>query len=304
MNRYLQLSFVVMIALVFSACDSIEPSSTATAVSPAIATSVSESFGKTADDFLDNLNKGIFTVCKIAEDDPTAVFEFSGSVVSPRPENSGDLDPMFLSDGQCVDFWVPDTPGETGNPDTVTVTELVPDGWTNDGITVYSIDEDGTVTVMEEDGPTHSGPVLRGKSGCMLVYRNSKAPGDGEGCTPGAWKNRLVKIGAWDLTGYATTDLVNDVFVAPAVFDGVTLLEALSLQGGDSFDEKVEILLRAGTAALLNASHPGVDYNITAAQVIAQVNAAIATGDNSAVTDLATVLDDWNNQGCDITSGN
>ncbi|NND72644.1 MAG: hypothetical protein HKN43_13790 [Rhodothermales bacterium] len=303
MNRYLQVSFVVLLAITIAACDSLGPTPTATATLNTN-TSVSDSFGKTADDFIDNLKAGVFTVCKIAEDDPTAVFEFNGSVVSPRAENNGDLDPIFLSDGECVDFWVPATPGATGNPDTVTVTELVPDGWMNDGITVYSLEEgvDDPI-VMEEAGPTHSGPVLRGKTGCLLVYRNSKVPGGGEGCTPGAWKNRLKKIGAWDLTGYATGDLVNDVFNAPVVFDGVTLLEALSLQGGDSFDEKVEILLRAATAALLNAGHPGVDYNLTPAQVITQVNDAIATGNNTAVTDLATQLDDWNNQGCDITNG-
>ncbi len=301
MKNLLQITMVFVLGVTLAACDSISPSTTAT---PLQSTSSDVTFGKTAGDFLDNLRPGIFTVCKIAEDDPTAIFEFTGSVVSPRPENTGDLDPIFLSDGECQDFWEPGPPGATGNPDVVTVTELVPDGWMNDGITVYSLEDGSDVPiVMEEAGPTHSGEVLRGKVGCLLVYRNSVVPGGGEGCTPGAWKNRLVKIGAWAVAGYATDDLVSDVFDVPAVFSNTTLLEALKLKGGDSFDEKVEILLRAGTAALLNAGHPEVDYNLTVSQVITQVNAAIATGDNAAVTDLATVLDDWNNQGCDITNG-
>ena len=302
MKNLLTLSLVIVLGVALGACDSASLDSTAP--SPFKLDLAGQELGKNSDDFLDQLRPGKFTVCKIAEDDTTEVFEFEGSVVSPRPENTGDLDPIFLKHGECIDFWEPGPPGSTGNPDVVTVTELVPDGWVNDGITVYSLDEDSDdPVVFEEEGPTHSGEVLRGKIGCLLVYRNSRVPTGGEGCTPGGWKNRLVRIGAWDATGYATTDLVNDVFDAPAVFDGTTLLEALSLKGGNSFDEKVEILLRAATAALLNASHPGVEYDLTAAQVISQVNAAIATGDNSAVTDLADTLDDWNNQGCDITNG-
>ena len=300
MKNIFTLSLVVVLGVALGACDSGSLDSTTASGSYKLDLSSLE-LGKNSDD---NLRTGVFTVCKIAADDPTAIFEFEGSVASPRTSSTGDLDPIFLKHNECIDYWEPGPAGSTGNPDTVMVTENVPAGWVNDGITVYTYNAltDETV-VSEEDGPTYSGLVQRAKIGTLLIYRNSLVPAGGEGCTPGGWKNRLVRIGAWDATGYATTDMVNDVFDAPAAFDNTTLLDALKGKGGSSFDDKVEILLRAATAALLNASHPGVEYDLTAAQVISQVNAAIATGDNTAVTDLADTLDDWNNQGCDITNG-
>lgn len=301
MKNLLHISLVLVLGLALAACDSASPDATVSQPGIFKLNMSGQELGKNFDD---NLRAGFFTVCKVAEADPTATFEFEGSVASPRTSSTGDLDPIFLKHEECIDYWEPGPAGSTGNPDTVTVTELVPAGWVNDGITAYTYNAltDETV-VVESEGPTYSGLVQRVKIGTLVIFHNSIAPMGGEGCTPGAWKNRLVRIDAWDATAYATSDLVNDVFDAPAVFDGVTLLEALSLKGGNSFDEKVEILLRAATAALLNASHPGVEYDLTPAQVIEQVNAAIATGDNTAVTDLATILDDLNNQGCDITNG-
>jgi hypothetical protein len=48
---------------------------------------------------------------------------------------------------------------------------------------------------------------------------------------------------------------------------------------------------------LLNSSSSTVDYPLTTAQVIAQVNAALATNDRGAILALATTLDGLNNQG-------
>jgi hypothetical protein len=51
---------------------------------------------------------------------------------------------------------------------------------------------------------------------------------------------------------------------------------------------------------LLNSSSSGVDYPLTTAQVIAQVNAALATGDRDTILELATDLDRKNNGGCPL----
>ncbi len=80
--------------------------------------------------------------------------------------------------------------------------------------------------------------------------------------------------------------------------DNVTLLQALSFQGGSSTKEAAQILLRAAVAALLNST--SVDYPLTTAQVIAEVNAALASGDRSTILAEATRLDTFNNLGCPL----
>ncbi len=82
-------------------------------------------------------------------------------------------------------------------------------------------------------------------------------------------------------------------------FDDVTLFAALSFQGGSGPSGAAEILLRAAVAALLNAAHPGVDYPLTTAQIISQVNTALAANRPAMLT-LATTLDTNNNMGCPL----
>lgn len=77
----------------------------------------------------------------------------------------------------------------------------------------------------------------------------------GQGCTPGFWKNHLA---AWP-AGYSPNQLVSTYFDLSSVptncqaFDKntLTLLQALSLQGGKSPCGAIETLLRAAVSALL-----------------------------------------------------
>ena len=82
--------------------------------------------------------------------------------------------------------------------------------------------------------------------------------------------------------------------------DNRTLLQALSFQGGSSNTAAARILLRAAVAALLNSASPDVDYPLTTAQVIAEVNAALASNDRSTMLALASQLDSYNNLGCPL----
>jgi hypothetical protein len=126
------------------------------------------------------------------------------------------------------------------------------------------------------------------------------APGDDEGCTPGYWKNHT---GSWPPTGYTTGQKVKNVFTSAAAYTSLgnsTLLQALDFGGGPGVQGAASILLRAAVAALLNASHPGVDYPQTPAQVIAAVNAALASGDRDTMLALAASLDASNNLGCPL----
>jgi hypothetical protein len=120
-----------------------------------------------------------------------------------------------------------------------------------------------------------------------------------EGCTPGYWKNHPA---SWAATGYSPTQTLESVFDVPNSYglDNVTLLAALSLSGGPTVANAAGILLHHAVAALLNAAHPGVDYPRTAASIISDVNAALATGSRTTIIALKNALDRDNNRGCPI----
>jgi hypothetical protein len=121
-------------------------------------------------------------------------------------------------------------------------------------------------------------------------------PGD-DGCTPGYWKNHLD---SWQ--GYAPSASTGSVFSGASAYGlgSQTLLQSLDGAGGPGTTGAARILLRAGTAALLNASHDGVDYTRSGADVIADVNAALASGDRATILTLASELDADNNLGCPL----
>ena len=117
-------------------------------------------------------------------------------------------------------------------------------------------------------------------------------PPGNEGCTPGFWKTHADNLpGHW--FGFIPTENVENIFDVPDVFglDQVTLLEALSLPGGPGAQGGAQILLRAAVAA---------NYPRTTADVIADVNAALASGDRDTMLDLAEELDVDNNLGCPL----
>jgi hypothetical protein len=117
-----------------------------------------------------------------------------------------------------------------------------------------------------------------------------------EGCTPGYWKNHLD---AW--VGFSPDDLVGNVFVAaPARLADDTLLDALNYRGGAGRIGGARILLRAGVAALLNASHPDVNFPRSVGGIITHVNAALSTGMRYWMIYEARIMDNQNNLGCPL----
>lgn len=123
-------------------------------------------------------------------------------------------------------------------------------------------------------------------------------PGD-QGCPPGYWKNHTD---SWPPTGFSPSQKVNSVFAVPGYYStlgNATLLEALAFGGGPGGEGAAEILLRAAVAALLNASHPGIDYPLFVPEVTSQVNAAL-TQPRDAMLTLAAQLDADNNLGCPL----
>jgi hypothetical protein len=86
-----------------------------------------------------------------------------------------------------------------------------------------------------------------------------------------------------------------------AQFTNDTLLTALNYQGGSTLNGAAQILFRAATAALLNATHtttePKTSYPYTDAQIVSMVNTALASEDRATIITLANELDGYNNIG-------
>ena len=138
-----------------------------------------------------------------------------------------------------------------------------------------------TADVMGSDP---SGTVVTDDDPAYLVC--DEPPGGGtEGCTPGYWRQKH-HYDSW--VTYSPSDEFADVF---GVDYDATLGEAVKAKGGGA-----NALARHAVAALLNAT-ADVDYAYSAAEVIALVQDAFATGDYEATKD---VLADENERGCPL----
>ena len=121
-----------------------------------------------------------------------------------------------------------------------------------------------------------------------------------QGCTPAYWKNHT---GSWPPTGYTPNQTVVSVFTESSRFPAqasATLLEALGFDGDITVAGAAEILLRAGVAGLLNASHPGVAHPRTPAAVSSDINTALASESRDTMLMLAAALNADNNRGCPL----
>jgi hypothetical protein len=202
--------------------------------------------------------------------------------------------------------------------DVDTIDECVDVTDTFDGVEVDL--GDGTLCVGEDANPTvfnysHTVPIPQ--YGCVeytntaaFVTNDTGATGSSsetvevcssfEGCTPGYWKV-AQHLDSWVATGYSPSQTLESVFNVPDAFglDNKTLLEALNFKGGSTVTGAAQILLRAAVAALLNESHPFINYGYDG-DVVADVNAALATGDRATILALAAELDAANNAGCPL----
>ena len=122
-----------------------------------------------------------------------------------------------------------------------------------------------------------------------------------QGCTPGYWK-QTQHLDSWLATGFSPNQTLESVFDVPNQFglDNKTLRQALSFKGSTTNTGAAQILLRAAVSALLNSAHPDIDYPRTTAEVIAQVNAALASNNRNTMLSLAAELDADNNLSCPL----
>ena len=106
-----------------------------------------------------------------------------------------------------------------------------------------------------------------------------------EGCSPGYYKKH-------DMPGGNL--LLSDVFDNDGT-SGVTLKQSLDFKGGPSLQDAKNVLLRQAAAAYANSIRLSPNYPLTTAQVVAQTNAALASGNRDTILAFSTVLDGYNN---------
>jgi hypothetical protein len=128
-----------------------------------------------------------------------------------------------------------------------------------------------------------------------------------EGCTPGFWQGG-TGFPLWDEepdgdfippngNPFAHDTLFNDFFTSHDDLAGLTMFELVSTGGGPN---PVRKAARDLVAAFLNASHSGVNYPYTTAQLTAMWDTAVADGGDQAFIDLHGDLNEANELGCQI----
>jgi hypothetical protein len=117
-------------------------------------------------------------------------------------------------------------------------------------------------------------------------------PTGDQGCSHGYWKNHAE---SWQV--YTTGQTLESVFDVPNSLgmDDFTLMQALNFSGGSGVTGAARNLFKQAVGALLNAAHSEVNYPLTTAQVIAQVNTALASNNRNTMLALTDILDGYNN---------
>jgi hypothetical protein len=133
-----------------------------------------------------------------------------------------------------------------------------------------------------------------------------------QGCTPGYWKNHTERWDAPDDFGdnepFTPTMELHVAFMrgGTSAFQGVTnplvfeyaddtMLQALNYNGGGGADGAARILLRAATAAWLNAAHEGVAYSLRRDDIFPRLRSALVSNNRQKMLELAAELDAANN---------
>ncbi|TMW71243.1 hypothetical protein [Alteribacter natronophilus] len=122
-----------------------------------------------------------------------------------------------------------------------------------------------------------------------------------QGCTIGFWRNPN-NLSNWVPTPYNPTDLFNDVFGRVASVPSRTLFQSVRLLGGGN-PPNTNNLIRQAVAALLNASHPDINYPLTPEEVIEEFQTAW-DGDQAARVAQGERFESFNRLGCPLRPSN
>lgn len=205
--------------------------------------------------------------------------------------------------------WAPDV--------TLTFEEIVPEGFEL-RITAAVQREGSSAPFLFFESPAVNPLVIKAGDYQDVFFKNAKGdippppPGMGEGCTPGFWR-QPQHYAFWADPYVPGVTTWAEVFDAPTANGGsnapargnaggratsgaltgdMLLSDAVQLTGGG-----VNALARHAVAAILNAASADVDYDLTVAEIVELVNAALASGDFEGAKD---VLEGFNEQGCSV----
>jgi hypothetical protein len=155
-----------------------------------------------------------------------------------------------------------------------------------------------------------------GSSVMLAVPVAANQGGNGEGCTPGFWKNHLDWKSYDDGTGATADDFGPDTDVEDALrinvpgtaFESTTALQALNGGGGAGVTGATRILLRAAVASYLNAD-AALDFPLRRfttgfngePSMQSQLQSVLDSGNRAKILAYATYLDGLNNAGCPLS---
>jgi len=200
---------------------------------------------------------------------------------------------ISLVNGECQQI-----ASHAGGRLAVNVTEVIPANTVLDSITMSEIfgrtdDPVGTITNTTVTGTASVSTWVGLEYGAVITYFNRATPpppppGGGEGCTPGYWK-QSQHFDSWPAP-YTPNTLFSSVF--ENAFPGKTLVQVAGTGGGG-----LNALGRHTVAALLNGASAGVDYDLTAQDVIDAFNAVFPGGDYEG---QKNIFEGFNEQGCPL----
>jgi hypothetical protein len=157
-----------------------------------------------------------------------------------------------------------------------------------------------------QSGQFSSTGTVTGTTSCVQVSDTDpvnyygQPTGGTQGCSHGYWKNHP---GSWPATGYSTNQTVSSVFSQASLYPSigpVSLMNSLSFQGGSDVNGAAQNMIKQATGSLLNSAHAGIDFPWQTAQLISDVNAALASKNINTLLSLATALEHDNTLGCPL----
>ena len=120
-----------------------------------------------------------------------------------------------------------------------------------------------------------------------------------EGMSIGWWRTHRS---VWD--GYSTGDTAGDIFSFPTSLGNLAAKNLFDILGGKirMTDENATAsnLVKAAIAALLNAAHPEINYPMSEAEIISEVNSALGSLNIGIMEDLTEELNEYNGLGGSI----